>query len=364
MLVLVPVSEAEAYVVDLFRVRGGQIHDWTVHGDADEDTTATCSLPLAGSRKWMLEEGEEWQEPTIEGAQFNPYGMVRDVARADAAGGFTVDFTYVADPTRGLCLHLVSGGRAEVWLGRSPSVRRMGVGSQGDMRKGYDFWMPQLLVRRRGEGPLVSVFAAVEEPYQGQPFLRQVERLELTPADEYAVALRVTHGQTVDTLISTLDEPPYPERRTPDGIAFRGQLGILRQVAGQPTEAWLFEGERLAAEGWSVETKISRYAGEIESATRRAEGAESDAFVTTADLPAGEALRGVWMIVTHGNGCTHGYEISRVEKQGGKSIIVLADDHGLRIEGQETQEVYFPRRKIAGKNTFVIPLAAMAAEGP
>ena len=39
-------------------------------------------------------------------------------------------------------------------------------------------------------------------------------------------------------------------------------------------------------------------------------------------------------------------------------IIVLADDHGLKIVGDVTQEVYFPQRKVVGTNTFVIPVAA------
>jgi len=90
---------------------------------------------------------------------------------------------------------------------------------------------------------------------------------------------------------------------------------------------------------------------------RKAEGAEHDAFITDAELSAGSALRGMWMIVTHGNGYKHGYEIDRVEKQDGKTTIVLTDDHGLLIDGDKTTEVYFPRREIDGTNSFVIPLA-------
>ena len=74
------------------------------------------------------------------------------------------------------------------------------------MRKAYDFWMPQLLVRRRGEAPLASTFAAIEEPFLGDPFVDRVERLTLTPGENNAVALRVTHAAGVDTIISTLDD--------------------------------------------------------------------------------------------------------------------------------------------------------------
>ncbi len=66
------------------------------------------------------------------------------------------------------------------------------------------------------------------------------------------------------------------------------------------------------------------------------------------------------MIVTHGNGFTHGYPIDRVETVDGRTRIVLSMDHGLHVEGSSTREVHFPQRTIEGVNTFRIPLAASA----
>ena len=71
-----------------------------------------------------------------------------------------------------------------------------------------------------------------------------------------------------------------------------------------------------------------------------------------------DMIEGGWqVIVTHGNGYTHGYEISRVEVRDKQTFIILAGDHGLRIKGKTTEEVFFPRRTIEGQNTFVIPLS-------
>ncbi|MCK5803797.1 MAG: heparinase II/III family protein, partial [Lentisphaeria bacterium] len=220
LLLTIPVSDADAYVVDIFRVRGGKIHDWALHGDANEDTAATCSLALAGNRPKMLEPGEAWREPTAITSSFNPYGMIRDVRNAETDGAFQVDFAYEEDLACGLRTH-IDAGQCEVFLGRAPSIRRMGTGTKGDMRKLYDFWMPQLLVRRRGEAPLHSVFTAVHEPFRNQPFLVQVERLALVEPDENVVVLRITHAAGIDTIIHTVDLPPYPPRRTVDGIVLR-----------------------------------------------------------------------------------------------------------------------------------------------
>jgi len=93
------------------------------------------------------------------------------------------------------------------------------------------------------------------------------------------------------------------------------------------------------------------------AATRREDGTEADALVTLADRPTGTVLRSFWMIVTHGNGRTHGYEIDRVERREGRTFIILTGDHGLKVQGETTQEVFRPQRQINGLNTFVIPMA-------
>jgi hypothetical protein len=354
LVVVVPVSDQDAYVIDVFRVRGGQVHDWLMHGDADEDMTAECSLPLTEGPATLTTS-------PVPGTSLQPaasYGMFRDLHSGPAEAGFTTTFRYVAETTRGVRLHVLPPTAVSVTLGRSPSVRRTGQGPQADNRKIWDYWMPQLLVRRQAPaGPLDSIFAAVLEPFSGAPFIQSVERLPLTTAPPGAVALRIKSGPLEDLLLSNPQEAPFSECATADGATLRGRLGLIRRVNGKPQSLWLFSGERLADGAQVLTAQSAGYLGSLEGATRRADGARQDAFVTPADLPAGEALRGVWMVVTHAGGFTHGYPIDHVEKQEEQSVIVLGMDHGLRLEKNVTQEVYFPQRKFEGVNTFVIPLA-------
>ena len=359
LLLTVPVSASDAYVVDIFRVQGGQTHDWLLHGSGDDDMTATCDIDLPGHLETMLEEGEAWVEPRDEQSQFNVWGVLRGMAAGAADGAVTTTFTYLDEPAKAVRAHVTADGPMQVFLGKSLSPRRAG----NDTQKAFDYWMPQLVVRRQGEGPLRSCFAAVEEPFDGKPFIGKVERVALTPADANAVALRITHGSTVDTIISTMDEAPYPERSTADGVRLQGRLGLLRTVGGVPTGGWLFEGGALSADGWSIEPERSAYTGGISDDVRVADGGQYDAFVTDADLPVGNALSGVWMIVTHGNGYTHGYEIERIAEVDGKRHIIVSYDHGLQIEGSTTKEFYFPQRTIEGINTFRIPLGASVTRG-
>jgi hypothetical protein len=181
--------------------------------------------------------------------------------------------------------------------------------------------------------------------------------VRLVPDDNDSVALQIRHGEMVDTVISTMDEPPCQERAVSGGYRMRGRLGIVREKAGKPVAGWLFEGESLIAKGMLLKSQAARYEGIISAATRIADGASEDAFITNADLPSGDALAGKWMIVTHGSsGYTHGYQIKSVERREGKTIIILTDDHGLKIEGDETKEIYFPRRIFKGANRFRIPI--------
>jgi len=367
-LVMVPVSDDDAYVIDLFRVRGGTVHDWALHGDADEDTSATCSLPLSGKRKSMLspEEEKTWPDPNVITGRSLPYAMIRDVGSARATGGFTVEFAYVADPARRVRLHM-DAGDADILLGRAPSVRRTGRGRQGDMRKAYDFWMPQLLVRRRGDAPLQSVFAAVAEPCHGDPFIRSVERLPVAESSAVAgaVALRVTHAAGIDTIISLPDAVHSSDACSADGVTLKGVLGIVRRSSpdGPVTAARLFEGTELTWHDSRIEADVARFSGRIVAGERKLEGARADAFVVDAELPEGNALRGTWMILTHADGSKQGHEIDSVEVADGSTRVILVRDHGLQIGQAETREIYFPRRTFKGLPTYVVPVAAALDRG-
>ncbi|MFP3903281.1 MAG: heparinase II/III family protein [Armatimonadota bacterium] len=349
MLVTVPVSSADAYVVDIFRTVGGSTHDWLLHGDADDDMTATCSVPLTGQRENLLESEDTWEEPKTEGSRFNPYGVIRDVKTSGDVTDAVTTFRYTESPEEGVRIHLAGESQSLLMLGKSPSVRKAGR----DSGAVYDYWMPQMVVRRTGEAPLSTVFTMVEEPFSEATFIDTVERLQVQPDDTDAVALRIRHGEIVDTVLAS----PSKDTCSADGITLAGRLGIVRHDQGRVTGMWLFEGTELQCAGAAVEAPAASYSGTIAGAQRISDGADTDALFTDADLPEDRALHGMWMIVSHPNGRTHGYEIERVEHRDGQTAIVLTMDHGLRIEGEKTSHVFFPQSTMEGENTFVIPLA-------
>ncbi len=345
-LLTVPLSAEDAYVADIFRVRGGSMHDWLVHGSADEDMTADCSLEMTAAGEDFAGTGPP-----------KSYHGRRGVPRGSGGGGCGVSFRYADEPERGVRVHIAGNAPTEVFLGETPSIRRCGVGTRGDNRTILDYWMPHLAARRAGEAPLHSLFAVVEEPFLGEPFIDTVEAMEVSPTDDDCAALQVTSGAITDTIISTLDEAPFPEREA-GGVTLRGRLGLVRRVDGEVTGMWLFEGRELRADGESLTTEAASLTGTVTGATRVADGAEHDALLTDTDLPAGDDLHGRWLILRYANGFTQGHEIDRIEQIDGQTAIVLTGDHGLQIDGETTKEIYFPQRTVEGENTFEVPLSA------
>jgi len=356
LLMLVPVSADDAYVVDIFRVRGGKIHDWTIQGDADRDTQALCSLPLSGRRQWLLEEGEEWREPTLEGHRHNPYGMIRDVQSAECKeGACEIDIREQAEDSPRLRCWIRASGPCQIFLGRSPSVRRMGVGSNADMRKGYDFWMPKLLVRRTGEGALTSIFAAVHEPYEQTGFIRAVRRVKIRNGDEMALALQIEHEAGLDTILSAGPVSSPAEITTENGVHLQGRLGFIRQQEGKIVSVWLFAGTKFSGPDWEIAAQAAGLSGEIMQSLSVNDGAKENAFVTNIALPEGATLAGRWLIAIYPGGITQGYEIRSIRREGGRWIVELTEDPFVRIQEKQAEETCFPRRKFSGPVRFWIP---------
>jgi hypothetical protein len=323
---------------------------------------ASCSIELPRKRASLLEPAETWKKPETVRDRYNPYGMIRDLHCGETDGMFRTDLTYETDSRRGIRVHLWAGD-AEVMLGRAPSIRRTGIGSNADMRRAYDYWMPQLVVRRRGAAPLQSAFAAVHEPYAGDHFIERVDRLPLTGGGPADIALRIVHAAGVDTVISVRDAGP--DSVSAGDVVLRGQCGVVRQRRedGAVVAAHLFEGTELSCGDVRIGSVRPACAGLITGAERKLDGDEEDCLVLADPLPADVDVVGAWMVVTHPGGYTSAHQIQRVRADGGVTRVVLANDHGLRISGDEASEVYFPQRTFTGPTRFRIPLLASLQAG-
>lgn len=268
-LLSVEVGAGQRYVVDLFEVAGGKVHDYFLHGNADSPCTVEAGIPLAPLNS-LLPAGFDWQPPLSEadsaekGGKTYAYGFLRDLRQAavPAETALPVTFTTSGESPRSLRVTLFPEAESRLVLGRDPSIRQ----AQEDDAKLDSFQRPFLMLRH--ESPQQSSkFAAVLEPYAQAPFLKSIERLALPQA---ALALRIRTAERTDIVVLGA-EKPVEIAAEGHKITFQGEAGVL-SLRGEEVE----HTYALGGSGWTVGTQ--RYAGSLLQ-KRALQGIEKDALV-------------------------------------------------------------------------------------
>ena|GEM_PF-2707117 len=388
-LVLNTIDLSHPYVVDIFEVQGGELHDYVLHGTTLHDISVVSSLELERmeSDRPLLNPNETWHEPkrVRESITADGYGIFQNVSTAYAAEDFAVTFKY-ADPWQepyinrsewderrlpkqgnywfhqfdsstyserldlGLKVHFLLSEQKhpQVFLGETPSLTRAGF-------RGSDpnsVLRPSLIVRYQPEAEQKSIFVVIHEPYYGAPAIDGVVLVEPELGGSDALVLKVNMGERTDLIMLSLDSSSTIQ--VTDAVC-SGRLGVISQSQNGMVRGYLVGGSSLTWKGQELISQDGSYHGELIAALRIEDGDPADAFVTDVPLPEGDALGGSWMVVSFGSsGITNAYEIAKVERVKGQTLIYTTYDHGLSIEGGTSREIYFPRRVFSGDNQFVI----------
>src|SRR5699024_4739817 len=213
----------EGYVLDLFRVSGGDRHEYTLQGDANHDATFETDLELTDYGPYLLPEGVEVREPETEtdygDAEGHYYGYiyVRDVKQT-VLEDERYDLNLVTEDDDGeekgkmKITGLVDEGENELFVGESPSLRATRVEGQSmdTNDEAVKYTMPKMVLRREGTD-LKSQFVTAMEPYtnDADPRIENIERLDLDQSVEGDLAVKITYGDTTDIVLSSLD-PDQP----------------------------------------------------------------------------------------------------------------------------------------------------------
>jgi hypothetical protein len=326
-LILVRVDDADSYVIDVFRLRGGTRHDYFLHGSADLPQTARLSVPLspiAGTllgpeAKFRLPQRETDPGEAPEGQTLS-YAMFRDLQAADIAGPISATWRFDdAHITTGLRSHLLHPGDGRIVLAQTPQIRPVQTWpAKEDDSKLDQYWRPSVVIERQADQPLTSVFIAVHEPFDGEPFITDIDASVQGDDVHAPVRLTVHHASGVDRI----------ETR-PDGTVVRFE----RQANDEVSHRYALTA--------------ARFAGEVRTA-------HDHAIVVTGDIPPGDALRGRTAVVTFGDGRTLGLPIDRVEREGDTRVLRLRADPGFKITDCGAKLLYFPLHDIQGPVAYRI----------
>ena len=309
-LAFVKVGEGQAYAFDVFRVRGGDDHVYSLHGMPGEVTTGGLQLV-------PQPEGTYHGPQTPFGAQTPPgrkygYSWLGNVERDDnPPKGFTVDWKGQVG-WRGIA----EGDNIHVRYHSLSELDDIALadGEPPQNKAGNPRWLRYLLARRHGDN-LRSVFTGIIEPYTDTPAIREARRLAVSGenGDNMAVAVRVTlEDGTEDYLVSSNDDTAV--LTVENGPTFSGGIGWLRVRDGVVHSAVLGRGTRLAWGDFVVSTEKPYYSGTVVRMDREMAG--SGCVWVDTPLPEGDTLKGHEIIIANDRERNACYTIHSVEREG------------------------------------------------
>ena len=260
-----------AYTVDLFRVRGGNRHDYLFHGPIGElelegpALSAPASGTLAGVNVpfgLALNDGNPYDTAN------SGYQYLYDVRTSRADSLFSAVWT-LPDSLKFRATFVPEGSETF-------------IRAQGYPRPATKLFPPMpFLVRRHDhpDGAGESRFATVLSTERGAPVIREVRKIELTgdsKASGYALLVRHAYGE--DIIVSTIS--PDARVKSADGsIELCGMLGVLSRRTGQPARMTLVGGT-----SFRVGTQNVRLARPVFTSTVREVG--DDYLALRDSLPA------------------------------------------------------------------------------
>jgi hypothetical protein len=289
---LIQIDAARSYAVDVFRVRGGAEHVYSLHAAEGEAAASGVTLtPQPGTYAGPgVAFGNFYDEPfsgTYAGSGFQYLDNV--AASGDAPAAFSVDWavrdTYGQLPQalngKVHVRYTAVGNTARVALADGHPAQNNGANPR---RLRY------LLLKNTGAN-LDSKFVGVIEPYVNAPAVRDVRALALEDPESGAVALAVTldNGRT-DYVFSALDDLPHTSA---DGrFTFRGSYAVYAEKGGAMAFAFVAGGGGLTVGGRAV-ARTQTVAGRIAQAAYD----ESGHATVTLDRLAGSdaSLAGQWI---------------------------------------------------------------------
>lgn len=312
------------YMVDIFRVKGGEIHDFMLHGALEEPYRAEVSVET-------------------ETVDFILHEHIRVSQTARPQAPWKLDFVY-KDGVMSRSL-VLAPREAGFFLGDAPAINRQGVAPFAAIR---------------GEGG-ETVFVVVHEAVKETPSIVSA-RLFMEPTEALGVV-----GVEVELRDGRLDRILAGEPATPVQVPveagrtldFDGRLAWLREQNGRVEEARLWEGTLLRDnETVLVRATRSVIEGEVMGTLRREDGEDWDALVVagtgfTNQVRIGQAVHVnlgemIWSYVVKG---------IREYPSRGVSVVQVEHDPGFRVEPDGlVKMLFFPGWGSRQTPVFRIPL--------
>ncbi len=257
-----------AYVLDIFRVKGGKKHDYSIHGPHGEFSVEGISLPPVQTKGTLagvdIPFGTLYDDPVMKNPAFTgPYngykgsgfGYLFNIQKAKGQDIWSATWDLKDGMKSKLRMTFLGKDNQVVIAEGEPPQKSGQIGSVGG---GY---IPKSLkyILRRREGS-ESTFVTLIEPYRDKPFIKDAQ---IIGNHETAVALRVDYEDKRDYIIQ--DIHPSAFRSFKEGITFQGAFARLSvDSKDQVIGVALVAGSLIEKDGFRLAIDKG-YSGQVES---------------------------------------------------------------------------------------------------
>ena len=247
-------DDADVYLFDVFRVKGGKEHIYCFHGAySDKIETATELKPAQSedAKAILKSRPESSQQEGVAGDLLEISWPLRQKMQESNQAKF-----YQADKPVSLTLSLFGCKDEPVYVGSASS-------------EVYPVDLPYLNVQRKREKDgLTSIYPAVMEAHAGSKFISGKKLLKVAPsaapddaAAGVAMALTLNNGRR-DLCFSSLK--PDMEHQIEDGTSVSGEFGFISEDEKGLCTAHLVGGTKISRGGFSIACDRREYESKIE----------------------------------------------------------------------------------------------------
>ncbi len=333
-IVKVDLGGGGGYLADIFRVRGGAVHDYMLHGPLALPHELRLSLPLEPAT------GTLGPKNAYLGRAVSPR-FIDLVGRGKADAPWSATFS--AQNAINLTSLLLHPGSVEILSGKAPAINRPGDA-------------PFVAVRNRGGE---SVFVAIHEVYPVQAGIKGARLLAAPSGADGGVIIEVDLGAFKHRILSTSGPDQAVSVVQGDHeYALSGRLGWLRMEGEKVVQGALWDGLSLRFPGGEIRSAHPALLGQVTGTLRRQAGDEANALIVKGAIPPGLSLTGSTVHLAFGKEHTWSYRIEAIEPGADStSVIHLEHDPGFQVlpDGL-TKMLFHPGWGTRLPVTFRIPL--------
>jgi len=294
--VMVACGKDAAYVVDFFRVEGGNCHDYVIHGPNESLSVE----PPARAESAKLYD--------LQGLQRLATGATLSWRMEDA---LVFDVRLV--PSTDEAVHVGTG-----W-------------GQRTHREEPGATLPYLVRRRTAAGG-ASVFMSVFEAHRlGEALVRDAQPVDCgEDAGISGVCIQTTKG--IDLVISNPAGKEARARVHGRDVSTDARLAVVSLAGRRVSGIYLLGGTHVSVDGTVIRADRQCSSGEVVDFVNS--GPDSHLVVKSEDLPNGDYC-GRWLLVNDGERTT-GYPVEGGERQGGHTkVFTRKNGRGFRIDYAE-----------------------------